>query len=78
MAMGVSINVLHSYMMPHFDANEVLYVFVFHICDFNKHGWCGSCFEQVKGHQYALIMWPLTLLTQNKWSMVIEITNMEY
>ena len=40
--------ILHSYMMPHFDANELLYAFVFHICGFDNHSWCGSCWNRSK------------------------------
>ena len=36
MAMELSINILHSYMMSHFDAN-VLYAFIFRICYFDNH-----------------------------------------
>ena len=30
------IHILDSYMMPHFNANELLYALVFHICDLDS------------------------------------------
>ena len=36
MAMVLLINILYSYMMRHFNAKELLYAFIFHICDFDN------------------------------------------
>ena len=35
-AVELAIIVLDSYMIPHVNANELLYVSVFHICDFDN------------------------------------------
>ena len=40
MAMELSIVILDAYIMRHFNANELLYTFIFYICDFNKHAPC--------------------------------------
>ena len=48
MTMELSINILRFYVMPHFDANELLYAFIFYICDFNNHAWCGGCLNRSK------------------------------
>ena len=32
---------------------------------------------KVKGHQYVIILWLLTFLTQDTWSMLIKITNIK-
>ena len=46
------------YMMPHFNANEQQYAFVFPICDFDNHALCDSYLNRskVKGHQYIIIV----------------------
>ena len=36
MAMELLIIILNPYMMHHFNANELLYAFIFHICDFDN------------------------------------------
>ena len=38
-------------MMYHFNTCELLYAFVFYICDFDNNAW--QSFELVKGHQYV-------------------------
>ena len=48
MAVDLLINILDSYMIPHFNANELLYAFVFHVCDFDNHALCDSCLNRPK------------------------------
>ena len=37
-----------------------------------------SFMSEVKCHQYVIILWLLTFLTQDTWSMLIGITNIKY
>ena len=48
MAMELLINILDSYMMTHFNANEQLYAFEFPICDFDNHALCDSYLNSSK------------------------------
>ena len=48
MAMELLINILDSYMMPHFNANEQQYAFIFPICDFDNHALCDSYLNRSK------------------------------
>ena len=50
MAMELLIIILDPYMMHHFNANELLHAFIFHICDFNNAA-SVSRIKKVKGHR---------------------------
>ena len=60
MAMELLINILESYMMPHFTAYELLYAFISHNCDFDNHAWCSNCLirSKVINMQLFCDLWP--------------------
>ena len=62
MAMELSIVILDAYIMHHFNANELLYTFVFYICDFDKHA---PCVLRQKGQKsqnnYILVTFDLDM-----------------
>ena len=70
--------ILDPFIMHHFNANEFQYAFVLHICDLDNHAWRYIPLNRSKVTNMLIIMWPLTLITQDTWNMIIEITNMEW
>ena len=81
--MKLSITILDPYMMPHFNAKELLYAFIFHNFEFNNFlilitmldvSWLNKS----KVTNLFIFLWPLTRLKQDTWSMIIKIPNMEY
>ena len=68
----------YPYIVPHLNANELLYVFLFHICDFNNNTLCDYHLNRSNVTKIFVILLPLTFFMQDTSRMMIKITNMEY
>ena len=52
--MELLIHILDSYTMPHFNANEQQYAFIFPICDFDNHALCDSYLNRSSIYNYSV------------------------
>ena len=60
--MELTLIVLDPHVIPHFDANELLYAFVFHTCDFDNHSLYNCHLNRSNLINTLILLLHLTLL----------------